>query len=230
MPSAIVADQLTGHRQRLRQRFLETGTKGFQDYELLELMLTYVIPQRDLKPLAKELIVRFGSLKKVLDASYVELTGVKGIGSKAATMLVSLRSLMERYFEEKAKESELLNSPEAVVAYCRASLEGEKNEVFQVLYLSARNRLIKSERLSEGTIDQAAVYPRRVLEGAFAAKAVNLIFVHNHPSGDPSPSEEDKRLTQTLAQAAALVGISVHDHIIVGNGRHFSFRESGLLK
>lgn len=136
---------------------------------------------------------------------------------------------MERYFETEAREADLLNSPEAVLAYCRASLEGLNNEVFDVVYLSTKNRVIRKERLSEGTIDQAAVYPRRVVAGALAANAAGLIFVHNHPSGDPTPSMEDKRLTTLLAQAAKTVGITVLDHIIVGNGRSFSFRDRGLL-
>jgi DNA repair protein RadC len=136
---------------------------------------------------------------------------------------------MERYFETEARQTDLLNSPEAVLNYCRASLEGLANEVFEVLYLSTKNRVVGRERLSEGTIDQAAVYPRRVVAGALAANAAGLVFVHNHPSGDPAPSPEDKRLTSLLADAARTVGIPVLDHLIIGNGRHFSFRDQGLL-
>jgi DNA repair protein RadC len=129
----------------------------------------------------------------------------------------------------RAAETDALTSPEAVAAYCRAALEGLKNEVFEVIYLNTRNRVIRMERLSEGTLDQTAVYPRRLIEGALARRAAGVVLVHNHPSGDPSPSAEDKALTRRLVAAARLVDLAVLDHVIVGEGRHFSFREAGLL-
>ena len=165
----------------------------------------------------------------MLDASPEQLSAVEGAGAATGSFVGLLRGAMERYFETQARQSDLLNSPEAVLAYCRASLEGLRNEVFDVVYLSTKNRVIGKDRLTEGTIDQAAVYPRRVVAGALAANAAGLIFVHNHPSGDPTPSPEDKRLTTLLSQAAQTVGIPVLDHIIVGNGRHYSFRDRGLL-
>lgn len=218
-----------GHRKRLRARWDSAGGKGFADYELLELLLTYIFVRCDTKPLAKRLMDQFGSFKGVLDARPDQLVLVEGAGNGTGSFVSLIRGVMERYFETEAREADLLNSPEAVLTYCRASLEGLNNEVFEVVYLSTKNRVIRKERLSEGTIDQAAVYPRRVVAGALAANAAGLIFVHNHPSGDPTPSLEDKRLTTLLAQAAKTVGITVLDHIIVGNGRSFSFRDRGLL-
>jgi len=218
-----------GHRQRLQERFKHTGSKGLADYELLELLLTYAIPRRDVKPIAKMLLHHFGNLKGVLDASFKDLLPIKGIGPQTAIYFLTLRTYMKRYFELTAQESDLLNSPQTVIQYCRSSLESEKNEVFEILYLSTKNRLIRAERLSEGTIDRTAVYPRQVIEGALSAKAAALIIVHNHPSGDPTPSQEDILMTQKLSKAAQAVDITVHDHIIIGNGRHVSFREKGLL-
>ncbi|MBK8871753.1 MAG: DNA repair protein RadC [Elusimicrobia bacterium] len=228
-PGADVEPDYVGHRKRLRQRWETAGAKGFPDYELLELLLTYVFARCDTKPLAKKLLEKFGSFKGVLDASSEALGQVEGAGQGTGTFVSLIRGAMERYFETEARQSDLLNSPEAVIAYCRASLEGLANEVFDVVYVSTKNRVIRKERLSEGTIDQAAVYPRRVVAGALAANAAGLVFVHNHPSGDPTPSMDDKRLTALLLQAAKTVNIAVLDHIIVGNGRHYSFREKGLL-
>lgn len=199
------------------------------DYELLELLLTFAIPRREVKPEAKALLAKFGSLKAVLDADLEALSEVKGVGEQAGVLIKALRESMRRYLESAAQEADLVSSPEAAVAYCRAALEAEKRECFEVLYLASNNRLIRSERLSEGTLDRAAVYPRRVIEGALKANAAALIFVHNHPSGDPKPSTEDRRLTESLAQAAKAVGIKVHDHLVIGDGSHYSFRANGYL-
>lgn len=218
-----------GHRARLRDRWHRAGSKGFADHELLELLLTYVFRRTDTKPLAKRLLERFHGLKGVLDATPAQIQEVAGAGPRAAEFVSLLRGAMERYFETDVRRTDLLNTPEAVVAYCRAALEGLPHEVFDVIYLTAKNRVLSRERLAEGTIDQATVYPRKVVTRALAANAAGLVFVHNHPSGDPEPSPDDRRLTQRLRDAAQLVGIPVLDHIIVGNGRHVSFREKGLL-
>jgi DNA repair protein RadC len=218
-----------GHRGRLRDRLLKDGARSMPDYELLELLLTFAIPRRDVKPLAKRLLARFGSFKKVLDAPLNDLSGVEGVGAATAAYMRAVRSSVERYMETSARESDALTSPEAVIAYCRASLDGLKHEVFDVIYLNTRNRVLTRDRISEGTVNETAVYPRRVVQGALAHHAAAIIIVHNHPSGDPSPSLEDKALTRRLVAAAGLVDIPVLDHIIVGDGRHFSFREAGLL-
>lgn len=218
-----------GHRARLRDRWRRAGPAGFADYELLELLLTHALPRRDTKPLAKRLLERFGDLKGALDAPAEALESVDGVGPGVSQFLRLLRGVLERYFETAARASDLLNSPEAVVRHCRARLEGLRHEVFEVLFLSTKNRLIGQRRLSEGSIDQTAVYPRRVVAEALTANAAGLVFVHNHPSGDPSPSPEDKSLTRQLEAAAKTVGIPVLDHLIIGDGRHYSFRENGLL-
>ncbi|MEK7287249.1 MAG: DNA repair protein RadC [Elusimicrobiota bacterium] len=218
-----------GHRRRLREKFFKAGSDGLHDYETLELLLTFVIPRIDTKPLAKRLIQKFGSFARVLDASLEKLREVEGMGNYACSLFPILKSSMELYLSEGMKQADALNSPEAVIRYCRVILEGEKNEIFLVLYLSSKNRVIGIERLSEGTIDHAPVYPRRIIEGALKANAAGIIFVHNHPSGDPAPSPQDKSLTQEIAATAKPLGIAVHDHLIIGKGGYFSFRASGLI-
>jgi DNA repair protein RadC len=221
-------EHIQGHRRRLRERFQE-APRAVPDYELLELLLTYAIPRRDVKPLAKALLERFGSFKGVLSASPAELREVDGAGKGTGAFLGAVRAAVERFMAAEARRADALTSPAAVAAYCRASLEGLRNEVFEVVYLNTRNRVLRTERLSEGTVDQTAVYPRRVVQGALENRAAAVILVHNHPSGDPSPSAEDKALTRRLCAAGKLVDIPVLDHVIVGDGRHFSFREAGLL-
>lgn len=216
-----------GHRERLRSRFRE-GPKTLPDYELLELLLTHAIPRRDVKPLAKALMEKFGSFKGVLDGA-ATVSSVRGAGERTGSLLGAVRAAVERYMASGAREADALTSPGAVASYCRAALEGLKREVFEVIYLNTRNRVIRMERLSEGTVDQTAVYPRRVVEGALAHHAAAVILVHNHPSGDPSPSMEDRALTRRVCSAARLVDVAVLDHLIVGDGRHFSFREAGLI-
>lgn len=218
-----------GHRRRLREKFFKAGSGGLHDYETLELLLTFAIPRIDTKPIAKRLIKKFGSFARVLDAPLEKLREVDGMGEYACSLFLILKSSMELYLSEGMKQADALNSPEAVIRYCRAVLEGEKNEVFLVLYLSSKNRVIGTERLSEGTIDHAPVYPRRIIEGGLKANAAGIIFVHNHPSGDPAPSLQDKNLTQEVAATAKPLGVEVHDHIIIGKGDYFSFRANGLL-
>lgn len=179
--------------------------------------------------MAKILIKRLGSIKGVLEAQPQDLAGIKGIGEKTAIFLKALRTVMRRYFELEAEQAQVLDSTEAVISYCRASLEAEPKEVFEVLFVSPKNRLIKTERLFQGTIDRATVYPREVIKSALDFHAAALICVHNHPSGDPTPSPEDEKLTGALFEAARAVGITLHDHIIIGKGKHFSFRARGLL-
>lgn len=217
------------HRSRLRERFRESGLGRFADYEVLELLLTFGQPRVDTKPAAKALDKAFGGLAGVLDAELSELEAVEGVGPQGAVLLKVLRESMERYFLREAELGDAVASPEAVVRWCRAALEGEKNEVFLVLHLSTKNRVLGHERLAEGSIDRAAVYPRRVIESAFRANAAALILVHNHPSGDPSPSPEDRQLTRELSAAARPLGLKVHDHLVIGKGRHFSFRAAGWM-
>ena len=219
-----------GHRSRLRAKFASSGLDSFLDHEVLELLLTYAIARKDTKPLAWVLLRRFGSLCGVLDAAQNELNEVPGMGARSAGLIKLVRAAMRRYFLERVKENKEIKNPASVVDFCRASLQGEANEVFEVIYLTARNTVIGVERISTGTIDRASISPRKIIEQALRAHAAALIFVHNHPSGEPAPSREDIELTQTLSHAAAPLGIMVLDHIIVGKGKSFSIKANSLIK
>lgn len=217
------------HRERLRKRFQQAGVKGLHDYELLELLLTYAIPRKDVKPVAKELIKRFGSLAGVLDASSKELEDTYGFGSASATLVRLVKEVSGEYLAEKMKHKDLLTSPQAVVDFARVKLAGYPHEVFMVIYLNTRNEVIDFNIVHEGTIDRAIVYPRRIVEEALAYHAAGLLLVHNHPSGHAEPSEEDKSITLSIVEATRPVDIQVIDHIIVGKDSHFSFVENQLL-
>jgi len=218
-----------GHRQRLRERFKKNGLDGLHEYEFIELLLTYAIPRRDVKPLAKALIEHWGGITGIFDASIDELTACTGIGERTAVLIKLLKEGSALYLKTRVKNKEFLGSPQDVLNFCHYTLSGEKNEKFMVIYLSAKNEVIDSEILEEGTVNQTAVYPRKVIEGALRHKASALIFVHNHPSGDPSPSQTDRLLTDALVRAASAIEITVHDHIIIGRNKHFSGRENGWL-
>ena len=218
-----------GHRKRLRDKFRTGGLDAFLDHEVLEFMLTYAVPRKDTKPLAWELIKRFGSVSNTLDAKQEELKDIPGAGEETITFLSLVRALIRRYFLDEVKQKDIIKCPEDVVQYCRASLEGEKDEIFEVIYLTTKNTVITSERVFIGTIDRAAVSPRKVMENALKARAAGLIFVHNHPSGNPSPSKEDIYITDELFKAAKTLGLAVHDHIIVGKNNYYSFRANNLI-
>ena len=218
-----------GHRQRLRERFIKTGLDGFHDYEFIELLLTYAIPQRDVKPIAKELLRRFGGIKGIFDASREDLASVNGIGERTAILIKLLKEGSTLYLKTRVKHKEVLSSLQDVLNFCHHALSGSKNEKFMTIYLTTKNELIEAEVLEEGTINQTAVYPRKVIEGALRHNASALIFVHNHPSGDPTPSQTDRQLTGALEKAALTMDITVHDHIIIGKNTHFSGREHGWL-
>ena len=218
-----------GHRKRLRERFIKTGLDGFHDYEFIELLLTYAIPQRDVKPIAKELLRRFGGIKGIFDASREDLASVNGIGERTAILIKLLKEGSTLYLKTRVKHKEVLSSLQDVLNFCHHALSGSKNEKFMTIYLTTKNELIEAEVLEEGTINQTAVYPRKVIEGALRHNASALIFVHNHPSGDPTPSQTDRQLTGALEKAALTMDITVHDHIIIGKNTHFSGREHGWL-
>lgn len=218
-----------GHRERLRERFHKAGAEGLHDYELLELLLTYAIPQKDVKETAKTLRNRFGGLSGVLDASQKELEAVKGLGPISAILIRLVKELCGAYLAEKMKHKDLLSSPQAVVDFARVKLAGLPHEAFMGIYLNTKNEVIDHEIIHEGTVDRAVVYPRRIIEAALTHHASGLILIHNHPSGHPKPSEEDKRLTRAIAEAARPIDVRVLDHIIVGKDDYFSFREQQLL-
>jgi len=222
-------EQTAGHRQRLKERFSKAGSEGFHDYELLELLLTYAIPRRDVKPLAKELIKHFGSLSKVLDASIDELTGIKGISHHSGALIKLAKVLTEHYMSERMKAGDVLSSPEAVINFARAKLSGSPNEAFLCIYLNTKNEIIKHNITNQGTVDRAAVYPRRIIKEALDCHAAGLILVHNHPSGHCQPSPEDRALTDSIIAVAKTMDLRVLDHIIVGRLGHYSFTENNLI-
>lgn len=217
------------HRKRLREKFLKAGAEGFHDYELLELLLTFAIPRVDVKPPAKALMKRFGSLNAVLDATQSELASVRGMGPTSAVLVRLIKELFAAYLAERMEGKDVLSSPGAVVDFARVKLAGLPHEAFMVIYLNVKNRVIDHEVLQEGTVDRAIVYPREIIKAALTHKAAGLILSHNHPSGDPEPSQEDKHLTRSVIEAARTVEIRVLDHIIVGKNGYFSFQENRLL-
>ncbi len=219
-----------GHRERLRKKFLNGGIDSFLPHEVLELILTYSIPRKDTKTLAWTLIKKFGSLSDVLDAKEEDLKQVKGIGPSTIVLLKLMRSVMRNYSLEKIKDRAEISTPENLLDFCKASLQGQKEEAFEVIFLTVRNTVIAVERLCQGTLDKALISPRKILEKAFSYNAAGLIFIHNHPSGEPTPSEEDKNLTETLTRIATPLGIMILDHIIVGRGKVFSMKANVFIK
>jgi len=221
----------SGHRQRLREKFLKSGLAGFQDYEIVELLLTLGTPRKDCKQQAKEAIKKFKGLKGVLNASREELQEIKGIGPKNLFGIKLFQAISEKYLKEKIKGIKLtLKSPRVVFDYLFQSLQKEKKEVFKVLFLNSKNKLIEEENLFTGSLNLSAVYPREIMKKALLYNAAGLIFVHNHPSGDPTPSENDKEITRELVKAGEVMQIKVLDHIIIGENKYFSFAEAGLIK
>jgi DNA repair protein RadC len=219
-----------GHRKRLKARFLGTGLDSFQDYEVLELILTYTLARKDTKPLARNLLRTFGSLRGIVEAPLEELKKVKGVGEHSALLFKLIKAASERVLRDRVLQLEdVITSPGEVITYCQSKMGRLKDEQFRMIYLNTRNQVIDEEVLQEGTVDQTVVYPRKVMERALHLKATALILVHNHPGGSPYPSPEDRELTRTLAQAAKNLQIKIHDHLIIGQNSHFSFLENNLL-
>jgi DNA repair protein RadC len=218
-----------GHRQRLRTRFLEAGADAVSDYELIELILFRAIPQRDLKPLAKGLIARFGSFAEVVSAPIERLGEIKGLGDAAITELKIVQASASRLARGQVKRRPVLSSWSAVLDYCRTAMAFAEREQFRILFLDKRNQLIADEVQQTGTVDHTPVYPREVVKRALELSATAIILVHNHPSGDPTPSRADIQMTQAIVDVAKPLGISVHDHIIVGKEGHASLKGLKLI-
>lgn len=218
-----------GHRQRVREKFLKNGLESFQEYEAIELLLMIAIPRKDVKIPAKEALKKFGSFRDVLDAPVEELRRIKGIGETAPVVIKFIREAANRYLKQRSKQEFSLEKPDTLFDFCKSSIGPEPNEIFKVIYLDGRFRIIDEATLAEGTIDQAVIYPRKVMESAIQKKASILMFVHNHPDGDVTPSDFDKIITRSLVLAAKTLQIEVYDHIIVSKDEVFSFRENGLL-
>lgn len=218
-----------GHRERLRARFREAGADALADYELLELLLFRALPRRDVKPLAKALIARFGSFAEVIAAPPARLAEVIGLGEAAATELKIVQAAASRLARGEVKRRPVLSSWSAVLDYCRTSMGFEDKEQFRILFLDKRNQLITDELQQVGTVDHTPVYPREVVKRALELSATAVILVHNHPSGDPTPSQADIQMTRSIIEVARPLGIAVHDHIIVGKAGHSSFKGLKLI-
>ena len=218
-----------GHRERLRTRYRLNGEVALQDYELLELLLTFAIPRRDTKLLAKKLLERFGTLARVFETDPASLEEIDGLGPQAATLISLIRPLATRFLTGAPGPKTVLRSTGEAAAYFLAKLKGLPEEEVHVAFVNTKNAVVGTECLQRGTVDQSAVYVRKVIERALARKASGFIVVHNHPSGDPTPSEHDRDLTQALKVAAATVGVRFLDHLIIGEATPFSFKANGLL-
>ncbi|MEM7779192.1 MAG: DNA repair protein RadC [Pseudomonadota bacterium] len=218
-----------GHRERLRQRLLKGGAEALADYEVLEYLLFAAIPRGDTKPVAKALLDRFGSLAAVLNADPRALQQIKGLGESSAAGLKAVAIASRRMARSELVAKPVLGSWQALIDYLTADMAHLTVERVRVLYLDTRNRLIDDHHVGDGSIDEAAIHPREVIRKAMDVGASALILVHNHPSGSPEPSRADIQITQKIAEAGRLLGVTVHDHVIVGREGHVSLRAKGLL-
>jgi DNA repair protein RadC len=228
-PSTGAKPHHLGHRERLRQRILKNGGTDLGDYELLEYLLCTAQPRGDMKPLAKALIARFGSLGAVMAATPAELMATPDCKVATAAVIKVMQETARRIVRESAVNRPVLSSWQQVVDYCRASIGHERIEQFLLLFLDRKNRLIADERQQRGTVDHTPVYPREVVKRALDLQASAIVLVHNHPSGDPTPSRADIEMTRAIVEAAEKLGIAVHDHLIVTAAGHLSFKAKGLL-
>ena len=218
-----------GHRKRLRERFLKSGLDGFHDYEVIELLLTLATPQKDCKAAAKAAMQRFKTLPGVLDADASELCEVPGIGPVNQFGIRLVPAVCRRYQKQRLEGKTPLTNARALYDYLDHNIRDKKRESFVAIYLDAKNRVITDEILFTGTLTASCVYPREVVRAALAHSAAALIFAHNHPSGDPAPSPDDMAITRRLVAACSLMGITVHEHLIVGSEGYYSFADHGHM-
>jgi DNA repair protein RadC len=218
-----------GHRKRLRDKFLDSGLTGFHDYEIVELLLTLAMPRKDCKDAAKAAMRQFKTLQGVLEASPKALCEVPGIGPKNLFGIKLIKAVADRYLKKRLLHKDVLNNSKELFEYLYHSIRDKNRECFNVVFLDAKNRVAATETLFEGTLTASSVYPREVVLAALNHHAAALIFAHNHPSGDPKPSQEDVAITRQLVFACKVVGIAVHEHLIIGNNRYFSFADEGYI-
>jgi len=218
-----------GHRQRLREKFLNSGLDGFHDYEIIELLLTLGTPRSDCKQPAKDALKKWGSLKAVLEAPPKELKKIKGIGDHNVFGLKLTQDVARRYLADRIVDMDYIQSSEDVLNYLRHNLRDKSQELFMVIYLNGRNQILKMETLFEGTLNTSAVYPREVVKKALENDASALVLVHNHPSGNPSPSKDDLTITKKLKESARTIDIYIHDHLIIAGNDVYSFADHGLI-
>jgi len=218
-----------GHRGRLREKFLQAGLDGFHDYEVIELLLTLATPRRDCKQAAKSALQRFKTLPGVMEASAEELQEVAGIGPKNLIGIKLVKAVADRYLTRRLERKTALGNSRQLFEYLCFTMRDKPRERFKVIFLDAKNRVIAAETLFKGSLTASSVYPREVVRAALRHQAAAVIFAHNHPSGDPAPSREDEAVTRQLLFACRTVGITVHEHLIVGNNRYFSFADTGQV-
>ena len=219
-----------GHRDRLKQKLVTFGASSFQDYELLEILLMYAIPRKDVKPLAKKLIDFFGSFEAALNASAVELKQIPGIKDNTAALISTVRECALRMMKNKFSIAPIISDWKALIEYCQLDMGQKKNECLRVIFLNARNQLIKDEILQQGTISETPVYPREIAKRALELGASSLVMVHNHPAGNMRPSQNDIKMTKAVQDALNALEIDLIDHIIVSKSGHISFKACGFLK
>lgn len=229
LPRGRLPSYVEGHRARLRERFMEGGAAALPDYELLELVLFRAMPRQDVKPLARLLIDHFGDFNRVISAPVQRLLAVSGVGHAVVQELKIVEAAAHRLARAKVMHRPVLSSWDALLDYCRTAMAHRETEQFRVLYLDRKNVLIADEEQARGTVDHVPVYPREVVKRALEVNASALILVHNHPSGDPTPSQQDVTVTGQIQEAAQVMGMTLHDHLIIGKSREVSFRSEGYL-
>jgi DNA repair protein RadC len=223
-------DPATGHRKRLREKFLKSGLAGFHDYEIIELLLTLGAPRKDCKQPAKEVLKKFKTLREALSASHEELQQVEGIGPHSAFGIKLVREVATEFLRQQIVDKPVYKSAKEIFDYLYHSMRDLKKELIKVIYLNTQNQIIDTADLFEGTVDSSSFSPREVMEKAIRQSASSLIFVHNHPSGDPEPSRYDKEVTRGLVFAGNIMQIKFLDHIIIGDNKYFSFAAEGLIE
>ena len=229
LPQGRVPSYMRDHRKRLRQRFMEGGADALPDYEMLELVLFRAIPRQDVKPLARQLLDSFGDFNGVLSAPLHRLKDIKGVGDAVIQELKIVEAAAHRLARSRVLQRHVISSWDAVLDYCHTTMAHRDTEQFRILFLDRKNVLIADEAQAKGTIDHVPVYPREVVKRALELNAAALILVHNHPSGDPTPSQADIDVTRQIAEAATALEIVLHDHLIIGKSRELSFASEGLL-
>ncbi len=226
---ALHALSAEGHRVRMRARLLTAGPAALADHELLEMVLFLGLPRRDTKPIARALLGRFGSFASAISAPMAELRGIEGLGEAGAAALKTVQAAALRLVRAEIDGRPVLNNWDKLMEYLNATMSRDRVEVFRVLFLDARNRLLADEAQTHGTVNHTPVYPREVVKRALELHAVSIVLAHNHPSGDPTPSRQDIDMTREVGDAARVLGVRLQDHVVIGNGRWFSFAHEGLL-
>ena len=229
LPNGQMPSYIRDHRKRLRERFMAAGGDALPDYELLELLLFRAIPRRDVKPLARRLLEVFGSYNGVLSAPVARLGEVKGVGATVICELKLVEAAAHRLARSKVMQRRILSSWDALLDYCQTTMAHRDIEQFRILFLDTKNTLIADEEQARGTVNHVPVYPREVVKRALELNSTALILIHNHPSGDPTPSQADIEITEQIRESCKVMGIKLHDHLVIGKSRKLSFRTAGLL-